>query len=71
MALDAGPTRLPYQASASKVIWINENLRLSSCGDVTINAIRLDYSILGISTSETMPLQMPLILRCGAQPVGR
>lgn len=59
------PTRLPYRASAGNEIWINENVALSSCGDVTVNSLKLNYTVLGISTSETIPLQTPLSLRCG------
>lgn len=60
------PTRLPYRASAGQMLWIDQSLTLSSCGDVTVNALKLRYTILGISTSETIPLDQPLVLTCGA-----
>lgn len=61
------PTRLPYNVPAFRETWVNVQIRLSSCGDATINTLKLHYSVLGIATEETIPLQQPLRLQCGPQ----
>lgn len=58
-------TRLPHRVSGGQEIWISQTVKLTSCADVTVNALNLRYRVLGISTSEKIPLQTPLTLICG------
>jgi hypothetical protein len=58
------PTRLPYRVPAGQEIWITALVRLSSCGDVRVNTLKLQYTILGIGTGESIPLQQPLTMAC-------
>lgn len=58
------PTPLPYQVGAGEDVWINMDVKLAACGDVTLNTLKLRYTVLGISTGETIPLQQPLTLSC-------
>ncbi len=53
---------------ASQGLWVSETVGLSSCGEVTVNTLKLRYSILGISTSESIPLQQPPTLSCRRRP---
>lgn len=58
------PTRFPYQAPAGNAIWISTQVRLNSCVDISVNTLVLRYRVLGISTTETIPLQQPLNMSC-------
>lgn len=59
------PTRLPYRVPAGQEVWITALVRLSSCGDVRVNTLKLQYTIFGIGTGESIPLQQPLTMSCG------
>jgi len=58
------PTRFPYRVPAGDEVWITSQIRLSSCADISVNTLTLHYTILGISTNESIPLQQPLNLSC-------
>ena len=58
------PTRLPYRIPAGQDTWISTRITLRSCDNVTIDTLALRYSVLGISTGETIRLQTPLTLTC-------
>jgi hypothetical protein len=58
------PTRLPYRVGAGHELWMNAQVRLSSCGDISVNTLKLRYTILGIATGETIRLQQPLTMSC-------
>jgi len=60
-----GTTPLPYRVSAGQQVWISERVTLASCGEVTVNTLKLRYRVLGIGTTESIPLQQPLSLTCG------
>lgn len=61
----AGPAlRLPHRLGAGNALWIGAKVTLTSCGNVTVNTFRLRYTVLGIATSESIPLQQPLNLSC-------
>ncbi len=65
------PTRLPYSVPAFRETWVSVRIGLASCANATINTLKLHYSVLGIATEETIPLQQPLRLQCGPQqPLG-
>lgn len=55
---------LPYHLTGGQTLWISEYVRLAECGNATVNTLKLRYTILGISTGETIPLQDPLTLSC-------
>jgi hypothetical protein len=57
-------TRFPYRVPAGQEVWITARVRLSSCGDIGVNTLRLRYTILGINTTESIPLSQPLIMTC-------
>jgi hypothetical protein len=57
-------TRLPHEVPAGHSMWISAKVTLVSCADISVNTLVLHYRMLGISTSETMPLQDPLRLSC-------
>jgi hypothetical protein len=59
-----GSRRLPFHLPASEQLWLTVQVRLISCGDVSLNTLKLRYTVLGIATSQTIPLQSPLTLRC-------
>jgi hypothetical protein len=58
------PTRLPYSVPAGHQLTITAQVRLSSCGEVSVNTLKLHYTILGIATGETIGLQQPLTMSC-------
>jgi hypothetical protein len=58
------PTRLPYSVPAGDEVAISALVKLSSCGDVSVNELKLHYTILGIATGETIALQQPLTMSC-------
>lgn len=64
MGFPTGPLRLPYRLGAGRSLWIDATVRLTSCGDVTVNSLKLRYTVLGIATSESIPLQQPLSMGC-------
>jgi multisubunit Na+/H+ antiporter MnhB subunit len=57
-------TRLPSRQPAGHGIWISAEVRLTSCGDASVNTLRLHYRMLGIGTTEIIRLQDPLRLSC-------
>lgn len=58
------PTRPPYRLGANQQLWISTQVELTSCGFVKLNTLKLRYTVLGIATQQTIPLQSPLTLRC-------
>jgi hypothetical protein len=58
------PSRFPYRLGASQQLWISTQVELTSCGFVKLNALELHYTVLGIATQQTIPLQSPLTMRC-------
>jgi hypothetical protein len=58
------PTHLPYRVGSGNQLWISAQVRLSSCGDISVNTLKLRYTILGIATGETIRLQQPLTMTC-------
>lgn len=58
------PTRLPYRVPAGDEAWISTQVKLTSCADISVNTLVLHYRVLGISTSESIPLQQPLRMSC-------
>jgi hypothetical protein len=57
-------TRFPYRAPTGKGVWITAQVTLTSCAAISVNTLRLRYTMLGISTAESIPLSQPLKLRC-------
>jgi hypothetical protein len=70
---DAGipriPTHLPYRVGSGDELWISARVRLSSCGEVSANTLKLRYTILGIATGETIRLRQPLTMSCRSTSV--
>jgi hypothetical protein len=61
---DSHALRLPYRLGAGKGLWISATVKLTSCANATVNTFKLGYTVLGIATSESIPLQQPLSLSC-------
>jgi hypothetical protein len=58
------PTRFPFRVPASQQLWITVRARQTVCGYTRLDTLKLRYTVLGIATSQTIPLQTPLTLRC-------
>lgn len=59
------PTRLPYLVAAGTAEWVSLNVTLTTCARVTVNMLKLHYTVLGIATGQSVPLQQPLRMSCG------
>lgn len=57
-------TQLPFRVPASRSLWISARVSLRDCQTATVDTLKLRYTVLGVSTSASIPLSGPLTLIC-------
>ncbi len=58
------PTHFPYNLPAGQDLWLTAAVALRSCDSGTLSTLRLRYTVLGIATTASIPIQQPLTLSC-------
>jgi hypothetical protein len=59
-------TRLPFEVPAGRTLWISVGVALRNCHRATLNTVEMHYTVLGIPTTASFPIDWPLKLSCSS-----